>query len=86
MSRRTVERYGGIWMDKVNKLNPVEFSDDLVTEKRVRDVSIDIVDRMKTASIQIIPAEVTGVLYNEKDVEKVEGVDNRHIGLSLIHI
>ena len=80
MSRRTVERYGGIWMDKVNKLNPVEFSDDLVTEKRVRDVSIDIVDRMKTASIQIIPAEVTGVLYNEKDVEKVEGVDNRHIG------
>ena len=33
MSSNTVERYGGIWIDKVNKLNPVEFSDDLVTEK-----------------------------------------------------
>ena len=80
MSGNTVERYGGIWIDKVNKLNPVEFSDDLVTEKRARDIGLDIVDKLKTASIQIISAEVTGVIYNEKDVEKTEGVDERHIG------
>ena len=47
MSSRTVERYGGIWLEKVNKLNPVEFNEDLVTEKRVRDVSIDIFDKLK---------------------------------------
>ena len=64
MSSRTVERYGGIWLDKVNKLNPVEFTEDLVTEKRVRDVSIDIFDKLKTASVQIIPAEVKGIIYN----------------------
>ena len=80
MSSRTVERYGGIWLDKVNKLNPVEFTEDLVTEKRVRDVSIDIFDKLKTASVQIIPAEVKGIIYNEKDVEATEGVDSRHIG------
>ncbi len=80
MSSNTVERYGGIWIDKVNKLNPVEFSDDLVTEKRARDIGLDLVDKLKTASIQIISAEVTGVIYNEKDVEKNAGVNDRHIG------
>jgi len=80
MSGNTVERYGGIWIDRVNKLNPVEFSEDLVTEKRARDIGLDIISKSKTASIQIIQAEVTGVIYNEKDVETTEDVDNRHIG------
>tara|TARA_Y100001937_G_C7127640_1_gene335607 strand:- start:246 stop:1397 length:1152 start_codon:yes stop_codon:yes gene_type:complete len=66
-------------MDKVNSQSPVEFSDDLVTEKRVRDISTEIFDKLKTASVQIIPAEVTGVIYNEKDVIK-NSVDDRHIG------
>ena len=80
MSGNTVERYGGIWIDKVNKLNPVEFSDDIVTEKRARDIGLDIVDKSKTASIQIIAGEVKAVVYNEKDVNTIKDIDERHIG------
>ncbi len=80
MSGNTVERYGGIWIDKVNKLNPTEFSDDIITEKRARDIGLDLIDKARTASIQIITAEVKAGVYNEKDVAKIQGIDSRHIG------
>ena len=80
MSSNTVERIGGVWIDKVKKLKPVEFTDSLVSEKRARDISLEIVEKLKTASIQIISAEVISAIYNENDVNSTPGVDARNIG------
>ena len=60
MSGNTVERYGGIWIDKVNKLNPVEFSEDLVTEKRARDIGLDILDVFKSSVLMDLIYRQTG--------------------------
>ena len=65
---RKVSRRGGIWTDLGNNKNELDLGDSLTTEKAVRDITTDIIRQLTATSIQIIPGEVTEVIYNEEDI------------------
>lgn len=81
---RKVEHRGGIWTDLNEGRSELDLGNALVTEKAVRDITTDIVRQLASTSIQIIPGEVTEVIYNEEEVEKRPKLGYQDIGC--IHV
>jgi len=77
---RKVSRRGGIWTDLANNKNDLDLGDSLTTEKAVRDITTDIVRQLTSTSIQIIPGEVTQVIYNEEDIPDSSKLKVQDIG------
>ena len=77
---RKVSRRGGIWTDLSDNKTELDLGSSLTTEKAVRDITTDIIRQLTATSIQIIPGEVTEVIYNEEDIEDRPELSAQDIG------
>lgn len=72
----------GIYQDLTSN-KTVTVNDSVPTEKRVRDIALQLIESTNSISIQTVLAEVKGVIYNQDDLEKA-GLNNEfYIGAIL---